>query len=392
MALTKEKLKELFAAGEFDQYLPDPVVTWASITGKPSTFPPSTHNHTKAQITDFPTSMPASDVYAWAKAATKPSYTYTEVGAAASSHTHTKANITDFPTSMPASDVYAWAKAATKPSYTHTEVGAAAASHGNHVPTTQIANDAVYLRNDNTWQTITAAKIGAAAASHSHNYLSNNGSSDYIAQYFNTSPANDFDNITNSLSLSQGANGPFGAFAYLQNFIYSTADQRAQLAISYNANPGRMAFRTLFGGVWRGWYEVLHSGNYNSYAPTKTGTGASGTWGISITGNAATLTDFSVTKQGSPVPLNDAISNGLYYVNNASGIFSGVTDGAGFVQAFSTAWAGQIFQDYRSGQIALRGKNNGTWQAWRRVYDSGNLRHGTAAPSGGVDGDIYIQY
>ena len=36
MALTKEKLKELFAAGEFDQYLPDPVVTWASITGKPS--------------------------------------------------------------------------------------------------------------------------------------------------------------------------------------------------------------------------------------------------------------------------------------------------------------------------------------------------------------------
>lgn len=88
MALTKEKLKELFAAGEFDQYLPDPVVTWASITGKPSTFPPSTHNHTKAQITDFPTSMPASDVYAWAKAATKPTYTSAEVGAAAASHGH----------------------------------------------------------------------------------------------------------------------------------------------------------------------------------------------------------------------------------------------------------------------------------------------------------------
>lgn len=31
---------------------------------------------------------PASDVYAWAKAATKPSYTYSEVGAAAASHTH----------------------------------------------------------------------------------------------------------------------------------------------------------------------------------------------------------------------------------------------------------------------------------------------------------------
>lgn len=32
----------------------------------------------------------------------------------------------------------------------------------------------------------------------------------------------------------------------------------------------------------------LTTGNYNSYAPTLTGTGASGTWGISISGNAAT--------------------------------------------------------------------------------------------------------
>lgn len=41
---------------------------------------PISHTHTKSQITDFPTSMPASDVYAWAKAATKPSYTKAEVG------------------------------------------------------------------------------------------------------------------------------------------------------------------------------------------------------------------------------------------------------------------------------------------------------------------------
>lgn len=41
---------------------------------------PASHTHTKSQITDFPTSMPASDVSAWAKAATKPSYTKAEVG------------------------------------------------------------------------------------------------------------------------------------------------------------------------------------------------------------------------------------------------------------------------------------------------------------------------
>lgn len=41
---------------------------------------PASHKHTKSQITDFPTSIPASDVSAWAKAATKPSYTKAEVG------------------------------------------------------------------------------------------------------------------------------------------------------------------------------------------------------------------------------------------------------------------------------------------------------------------------
>lgn len=63
--------------------------------GKPYTYTythPSTqqctHTHTKAEITDFPTSLPASDVYAWAKAASKPTYTYSEVGAAAASHSH----------------------------------------------------------------------------------------------------------------------------------------------------------------------------------------------------------------------------------------------------------------------------------------------------------------
>lgn len=38
------------------------------------------HKHKKADISDFPSSMPASDVYAWAKASTKPSYTKSEVG------------------------------------------------------------------------------------------------------------------------------------------------------------------------------------------------------------------------------------------------------------------------------------------------------------------------
>ena len=46
-----------------------------------NTYANKTHTHTVSNITDFPTSLPASDVSSWAKAKTKPTYTYTEVGA-----------------------------------------------------------------------------------------------------------------------------------------------------------------------------------------------------------------------------------------------------------------------------------------------------------------------
>ena len=52
-------------------------------------------------------------------------------------------------------------------------------------------------------------------------------------------------------------------------------------------------------------YTVLHSNNFNSYAPKTDGTGASGMWGISISGNAATATKlnnaFTISVSGSNV-------------------------------------------------------------------------------------------
>lgn len=44
--------------------------------------------------------------------------------------------------------------------------GKANKSHGNHVPATETANNAKFLRNDNTWQTVTPDNIGAATSSH----------------------------------------------------------------------------------------------------------------------------------------------------------------------------------------------------------------------------------
>ena len=64
---------------------------WTKLKGA---FAALSHTHTRSQITDFPASMPASDVSAWAKAATKPVYTPQEVGAAPASHTHSVSDVT----------------------------------------------------------------------------------------------------------------------------------------------------------------------------------------------------------------------------------------------------------------------------------------------------------
>lgn len=79
------------------------VQTWANLTGKPSTFPPEDHNHDDRYFTETEINSKLA-------------------GKADSSHTHKKADITDFPTSMPASDVPAWAKASTKPAYSWSEI------------------------------------------------------------------------------------------------------------------------------------------------------------------------------------------------------------------------------------------------------------------------------
>nr|UVX43529.1 MAG: hypothetical protein [Bacteriophage sp.] len=70
--------------------------------------------------------------------------------------------------------------------------------------------------------------------------------------------------------------------------------------------------------------EILHSNNYTSYTVTKTGGEASGTWGISITGNAATATNSTQlggTAASSYVKANDNISrltNDRNYVRSTS--------------------------------------------------------------------------
>jgi hypothetical protein len=71
--------------------------------------------------------------------------------------------------------------------------------------------------------------------------------------------------------------------------------------------------QTNFSNLTIGGSQVLYAGNYNSYAPTLTGTGASGTWGISISGNAATAT--TATSAPNYLPLAGGTVTGAVIVS-----------------------------------------------------------------------------
>lgn len=81
------------------------------------------------------------------------------------------------------------------------------------------------------------------------------------------------------------------AYGWGQVISSSTTNGRFQLYASDNyGGNGRLYYRTGWDGRKNSWNTILDSENYNSFAPTKTGGGASGTWGINISGNAASAT------------------------------------------------------------------------------------------------------
>lgn len=88
--------KQAYTSGECTTYNADDNtmgVTPAAVKKAFGIFGPKAHTHKKSDITDFPTSLPASDVYGWAKASSKPSYSWSEITSKPStftpaSHTH----------------------------------------------------------------------------------------------------------------------------------------------------------------------------------------------------------------------------------------------------------------------------------------------------------------
>jgi hypothetical protein len=124
--------------------------------------------------------------------------------------------------------------------------------------------DYIYTKHPFTGTTFYSGN--SSNAEHNANNIVKNG------HYYYTS---------NGPTTSIGATTTDGAL-YAQSYNDSWVGQIAQ-----DYRNGRLFFRGKNNGTWTDWLTNIDSGNYTSYVPTKTGTGASGTWGIDITGSAA---------------------------------------------------------------------------------------------------------
>lgn len=120
------------------------------------------------------------------------------------------------------------------------------------------------------------------------------------------------------ITTDTGVNIPLAGTAIFQWGASDT--NKTQLFITPMNNSGvsnpavnEMLFYTSNGSEYSsGWSRVLTNRNYTNYTVTKTGGGASGTWGISITGNAATATTAQYLASNSRM---DYGWNGLNYFN-----------------------------------------------------------------------------
>ena len=173
-----------------------------------------------------------------------------------------------YPTSLPASDVYPWAKQSSKPSYIWDEIGNKPSWIGSTKPSY-------------AWDEIGAKPTTFTPSAHSHSWsdivsgkpttLAGYG----IADAFSIVPVGSGNNI--SLSGFQGGYwGEIGSYASFVQYNYGGQLRFDITGVSQRFIDG--------GGEYYSWRKLLDDSNYNNYSPTLTGGGASGTWGINITG------------------------------------------------------------------------------------------------------------
>ena len=138
-----------------------------------------------------------------------------------------------------------------------------------------------------------ATSATSATYLNSGNYILRRGGSGNYNTDFQNTPAGSMSHQGDDYG---STNGP-GGWWFIDNYRHSSDSNYwgTQVAWGWEDNANRLATRNITANTFGGWVYYLNSSNYNSYAPTLTGTGASGSWGISVTGSSASCTGNAAT-------------------------------------------------------------------------------------------------
>lgn len=182
------------------------------------------------------------------------------------------------------------------------------------------------------------------------------------------------------VSTDTGVNIPLAGTAIFQWGASDT--NKTQLYITPHNNSGvsnpaanEMLFYTSNGsGYTSAWTRVLTNRNYTIYTVTKTGGGASGTWGISITGNAATANRI-ISHSISDTLANKTTPGYLYHAGGSNSVKdkpSGVDAFGVFTMQTASGWYGQILMSSNT-STGLYWRTATTLSGgWKKILDSSN--------------------
>ena len=182
------------------------------------------------------------------------------------------------------------------------------------------------------------------------------------------------------VSTDTGVNIPLAGTAIFQWGASDT--NKTQLYITPHNNSGvsnpaanEMLFYTSNGsGYTSAWTRVLTHRNYTNYTVTKTGGGASGTWGISITGNAATANRI-ISHSISDTLANKTTPGYLYHAGGSNSVKdkpSGVDAFGVFTMQTASGWYGQLLMSSNTSTGLYWRTATSLNGGWKKILDSSN--------------------
>lgn len=182
------------------------------------------------------------------------------------------------------------------------------------------------------------------------------------------------------VSTDTGVNIPLAGTAIFQwgasdtnkTQLYITPHNNSRVS---NPAANEMLFYTSNGsGYTSAWTRVLTHRNYTNYTVTKTGGGASGTWGISITGNAATANRI-ISHSISDTLANKTTPGYLYHAGGSNSVKdkpSGVDAFGVFTMQTASGWYGQLLMSSNTSTGLYWRTATSLNGGWKKILDSSN--------------------